>query len=78
MTYPFIPLRLSPPLKSVRGLDYAFAINHQGHAGLSRLVSTPSHTVGLARRCHGPKPRGFTEFDSIHTEPFGSGAQKKI
>ena len=43
VTYPFIPLRLSPPLKSVRGLDYAFAINHQGHAGLSRLVSTPSH-----------------------------------
>ncbi|VWD20150.1 hypothetical protein BCO18442_03855 [Burkholderia contaminans] len=81
----FVTLLLSKPAsraRTVRALDYAFAIAH-GRAccpcalGAPRLVSTPSSRMprGLARRCLDARTRGFAEFEGFCTDRFRSGTQ---
>jgi hypothetical protein len=81
----FVTLLLSKPasrVRTVRALDYAFAIAH-GRAccpcalGAPRLVSTPSSRMprGLARRCLDARIRGFAEFEGFCTDRFRSGTQ---
>jgi hypothetical protein len=67
-------------LKVVCGLDFIFTFHYKKQSGESRQVSTlfwnsfvfRKMNPNLARYC---QIKGFTEFDSIHTEDFASDAQ---
>ena len=43
--------------------------------GAARLVSTPSHCLGLARDCHRHDPEGFPEFEQFYFRCFQRSTQ---
>ena len=58
----FMPLRLSPPPSSVRGLDYPFTVRSGSGGGAARLVSTPSRRKPSVRAWLGIAISGFPDF----------------
>jgi hypothetical protein len=62
-----------PQKNAVCGLDFTFTFYYFGSSQAGAVKSLHfSEKSDLARYCHF---KGFTEFDSIHTEDFASDAQ---
>ncbi|AWN45080.1 hypothetical protein DK419_00990 [Methylobacterium terrae] len=61
----FVPLRLSPPPRGVRGLDYPFTVASKRPLGAARLVSTPSQPGGRAWLGIGVRPGEARRFPRL-------------